>query len=152
MPFKCHIKFTDNGRDFKKCYEYNIIEFILYIFSEKKIWKLMLEHLAEIEEKTKQNLLISHLHQFWYTTVWFQIVMVYSDSVVKTLNYVHVLYTYIAEKFLCWFIFAPIALAVIEIKTKAFYNNIIVNLLNTPPSQTPTPLQKKKTHQKQNKT
>lgn len=48
--------------------------------------------------------------------------MVYSDSVVKTLNYVHVLYTYIAEKFLCWFIFAPIALAVIEIKTKAFYN------------------------------
>lgn len=50
---------------------------------------------------------------------------------------------HIAEKFLCWFIFAPIALAVIEIKTKAFYNNIIVNLLNTPPSPTPTPLQKK---------
>lgn len=72
------------------------LSFNSFIFSEKKIWKLMLEHLAEIEEKTFQNLLISHLHQFWYTTVWFLILMVYNDFIVKTVkkNYVHVLYTY----------------------------------------------------------
>lgn len=71
------------------------LSFNSFIFSEKKIWKPMLEHLAEIEEKTTQNLLISHLHQFWYTTVWFLILMVYNDFIVKTVkkNCVHVLYT-----------------------------------------------------------
>lgn len=73
------------------------LSFNSFIFSEKKIWKLMLEHLAEIEEKTTQNLLISHLHQFWYTTVWFLFLIIYNDFIVKTVKkivHVHVLYTY----------------------------------------------------------
>lgn len=34
MPFKCYIKFTDNGRDFIKCYEQNIVLF--FIFFQRK--------------------------------------------------------------------------------------------------------------------
>lgn len=61
----------------------------------------MLEHLAEIEEKTTQNLLISHLHQFWYTTVWFLILMVYNDFIVKTVKKIVYMYSiHIAGEFL----------------------------------------------------
>lgn len=85
------------------------LSFSSFIFSEKKIWKLMLEHLAEIEEKTTQNLLISHLHQFWYTTVWYLIFIIYNDFIVKTVkkNCVHVLYTYSRGIFILVSIWLP---------------------------------------------